>query len=71
VTVVNICEVAATEWWSALERLVSALEPNSTGALPPTEILNDALRELRRHGRHAAQADAKALLVGRLLRVLA
>lgn len=68
-SVVNMGDVAATEWWAALERLVGALEP--AGGLPQTEKLNEALDELRRHGRHAAQTDAKALLVGRLLRVLA
>jgi len=67
-SVVNMGDVAATEWWAALERLVGALEPDCAGA---TEKLNEALRELRRHGRHAAQTDARALLVGRLLRVLA
>ena len=69
-TVVNMA-AAATEWWAALERLVSALEPESAGALAPTEKLNEALHELRRHAQRAAQADAKALLVGRLLRALA
>jgi hypothetical protein len=70
-TVVKMGEVASTEWWSALERLVSALEPDSAGALSHTEKLNKALHELRRHARRAAQADAKARLVGRLLRALA
>jgi len=70
-SVVNMGDAAAIEWWTALERLVGALEPDCAGALPPTEKLNDALRELRRHSRNAAQTDAKALLVGRLLRVLA
>lgn len=70
-SVVNMGDVAATEWWAALERLVGALEPDCAGALPPTDKLNEALDELRRHARRAAQTDAKALLVGRPLRVLA
>jgi len=70
-TVVNMADASTTDWWAALERLVSTLEPESTGALPHTEKLNEALHELRRHARRAAQADAKALLVGRLLRALA
>jgi len=50
-SVVNMGDVAAAEWWAALERLVGALEPDCAGAPPPAEKLNEALDELRRHGR--------------------